>query len=501
MKRPLTFFLLCLFVQLRTGANAQKLSALPVLTSADTADRIVVLDTSASAAKTITVGNLLISAYQPLDSDLTAIAALATTGYGRSLLAQADAAAARSALALVPGADVQAYHASLAAIAAGTWTGAASLTTLGTISTGTWAASTIPIARGGTGQTSASAALTALLPAQAGESGKVLTSDGTAASWAAPAGGGGGTLPPLGAALSPSGNDTTGTLGDASKPYATIQAAYDDGARDFLLRPGAAADGDLADGGGAIIITIASEGSASTHGVIRDITSSSNIVIEAIAARREAVELRDIIGDNDITLTGCTVRRIEGSGADGVADGAGPVSAGTVTLRNVWVNDYIHATGGNGAAMTDADGQAGGVGGSVFLDDRSSVNNAVTTAGGSGGLAAPTTSSGAGGAGGEVHVDGNSAVYGNINTIGGAAGGNDFGGPIGVGGNCGPVTLTGQSTATQITAIGGSGSSNGSDGPVTLRMSTVTVGLELGGGTLTVAGAIIADVFYANSYP
>lgn len=39
-----------------------------------------------------------LAGYQPLDSDLTAIAALATTSYGRSLLALADAAAGRAAL-------------------------------------------------------------------------------------------------------------------------------------------------------------------------------------------------------------------------------------------------------------------------------------------------------------------------------------------------------------------------------------------------------------------
>ena len=40
------------------------------------------------------------AAYQPLDSDLTAIAALATTSYGRAFLALADAAAGRTALGL-----------------------------------------------------------------------------------------------------------------------------------------------------------------------------------------------------------------------------------------------------------------------------------------------------------------------------------------------------------------------------------------------------------------
>lgn len=40
--------------------------------------------------------------FQPLDSDLTAIAALSTTAFGRALLTLADAAALRSAAGLVP---------------------------------------------------------------------------------------------------------------------------------------------------------------------------------------------------------------------------------------------------------------------------------------------------------------------------------------------------------------------------------------------------------------
>jgi hypothetical protein len=48
------------------------------------------------------------AAYQPLDSDLTAIAALSTTSYGRAFLALADAAALRTAGGLVIGTDVAA---------------------------------------------------------------------------------------------------------------------------------------------------------------------------------------------------------------------------------------------------------------------------------------------------------------------------------------------------------------------------------------------------------
>lgn len=56
--------------------------------------------------------------YQPLDSDLTSIAALTTTSFGRAFLALADASAARTAIGVVIGTDVQAYDADLAAIAA-----------------------------------------------------------------------------------------------------------------------------------------------------------------------------------------------------------------------------------------------------------------------------------------------------------------------------------------------------------------------------------------------
>ena len=52
---------------------------------------------------------------------------------------------------------------------------------------------TVPVANGGTGQTTANAALNALLPSQSGQSGKFLTTDGTDTSWAT-AGGGSATL-------------------------------------------------------------------------------------------------------------------------------------------------------------------------------------------------------------------------------------------------------------------------------------------------------------------
>lgn len=70
--------------------------------------------------------------------------------------------AARTNLGLNIGSDVQAYNATLSTVAGGTYTGAASITTLGTVATGTWNANAIAIANGGTGATTNSAARTNL---------------------------------------------------------------------------------------------------------------------------------------------------------------------------------------------------------------------------------------------------------------------------------------------------------------------------------------------------
>lgn len=62
-------------------------------------------------------------------------------------------ATARANLGLAIGSDVEAWSASLDQIAAGVWAGAPSITTLGTIVTGTWEADTIGVGFGGTGAT------------------------------------------------------------------------------------------------------------------------------------------------------------------------------------------------------------------------------------------------------------------------------------------------------------------------------------------------------------
>lgn len=76
--------------------------------------------------------NEFIANLPQLDPDLTAIAALTTTSYGRAFLTLADASAARTAIGAVIGTDVQAYDPDVAALAANSTNGLWARTGAGT---------------------------------------------------------------------------------------------------------------------------------------------------------------------------------------------------------------------------------------------------------------------------------------------------------------------------------------------------------------------------------
>jgi len=124
---------------------------------------------------------------QAYDAELAAIAGLTSaanklpyfTGSGaaaltdltsdaRGLLDDASYADMRTTLGLVIGTNVQAYNATLAAVSASTYVGDDSITTLGTITTGTWNGTTIAIANGGTAATTAADARTNLAATTSG---------------------------------------------------------------------------------------------------------------------------------------------------------------------------------------------------------------------------------------------------------------------------------------------------------------------------------------------
>jgi len=90
------------------------------------------------------------------------------TSAARDLLDDADSSAMRTTLGLVIGTNVQAYSPTLAAVSASTYVGDDSITTLGTITTGTWNGTDIAVADGGTGASNASDARANLAATTAG---------------------------------------------------------------------------------------------------------------------------------------------------------------------------------------------------------------------------------------------------------------------------------------------------------------------------------------------
>jgi hypothetical protein len=123
-------------------------------------------------------------------SSLTSVGTISSGTWNGTAIAVAnggtgatDSSTARTNLGLAIGSDVQAYNSTLAAVAGGTYTGDDSITTVGTISAGTWNGSTIAVANGGTGITSFGTGIATFLgtPSSANLAAAVTDETGTGA--------------------------------------------------------------------------------------------------------------------------------------------------------------------------------------------------------------------------------------------------------------------------------------------------------------------------------
>lgn len=117
------------------------------------------------------------------------------------------------------------FNGTFTGTSSGTNTGDQTITLLGDITgSGTGnintSLATVPIGKGGTGQTTANSAFNALAPSQSGQSGKFLFTDGTNTSWQAASGGGGGSVTSV--SVTPQNGVTASVANPTTTPNITI---------------------------------------------------------------------------------------------------------------------------------------------------------------------------------------------------------------------------------------------------------------------------------------
>lgn len=274
-----------------------------------------------------------------------------------------------------------------------------------------------------------------LLPKLGGGTTNFLRADGT---WAAPPGGGGGggsaTWTDQAWIEPTDGNDGTGAVEDITKPYATIQAAYDAGARIFHVGKGNAGNLVLATGGtNILLIGLGSE-------------TSSVGTISAVPTVSATYYIR---GNGICGITIGSIFIAPGATPDGVAGW----NSGALYVKGFTCSGHIQmysangGKGGDGADTSDftppgngASGQVGGAGPSIYAEDVIGTGVCGSYAGNGGG----------GGNGG--------------NSTDNSSNGGD-GGPGGTGGSGGGVDAKRCSFSTLVANYGNGGAAgNGGSG-------------------------------------
>lgn len=211
-----------------------------------------------------------------------------------------------------------------------------------------------------------------------------------------PAAGSGGSLDINSVALVDpiSGNDTTGTIGDLTKPYLTMQGAFDDGATLMWLAPkGSAYDGISTPYSIDIDILPLGSQSGDYRCVVSNLvsTAASNSIRVSNFGPPDSLHLANAsvsptLGPaGAVTLYNCSVGSVYANGSAGEA-GANGYGGGTVTMFRCIVTGEIRAWGGGGGDRTGGACLTGGSGGAIDLTDcHITANNGTFYAYGGGG--------------------------------------------------------------------------------------------------------------------
>ncbi|BDC53205.1 hypothetical protein F183_A55200 (plasmid) [Bryobacterales bacterium F-183] len=376
----------------------------------------------------------------------------------------------------------------------------------------------LPIGNGGTGQTTATAALTALLPAQTGQSGKALVTNGTSASWQTVAGGGGSSSPD--ALYFGEGDDGDVTCNGASTlskdmyyNNLTVQSGCAITAHGYRVFVKGTLDITAAPAGWLIVSGAnGNNASGATGGTVGTGATSNAIAGVSVGSR-----VQGTVGANGVTGVGAQAANNAngfgnngGSSGAGGAGGTGSSGAGGASraafaisgprlvfsfqpqLLTMQTATLAHLQGGSGApggssgagdGTTAGGGGGGGAsgGGVIWLSARtisrggSTAANGIQAGGGNGGNGGARTTGNVGGGGGGAGAGGGyvliyywalsgSTATDLIDASGGTGGngGSGFGtgaaGNGGGGGNCGRITLIDLQANTATTTGGGTGS-------------------------------------------
>lgn len=314
---------------------------------------------------------------------------------------------------------------------------------------------TVAIANGGTGQTTANSALNALLPSQASNSGKVLSTDGTNTSWIT-AGGGGGLTTQVDRYLT----TQNVTVPAGAKKLDVFCVGGGGGGGGASGSNGALANRGGGAGGGAggfstasfdatalpasIQVVVGAAGTAGTGGTgLNDGTAGGS-------AGRSGVTT---IGA-DITTFPCFISAFQGNGGGaGLTNGSGG-SAGSAATSALF-------SGTNGGAG----GSGGGAGSAGSAQNASAGARGPTGGGGGGAISTTTFANGAAGGNLVLQASGGGGTAGTTN---GANGGNGwtalYDGQTAAGGGGGAGSSTGTGGTGGAGGFPGGGGGGGGAG-------------------------------------